>query len=160
LPLLPTAVRLTCVYYLPFVAPLFFLRHRRRALCVFLIALALDTPDFIWSRWTAALLPRLAGWSTPFLIFGGFWMLTAQKGWPALRSLQPRPVAKRIVRALVQCLAVALLAVAGSFALAIVRSTLFTPDCSGSRLFVRPVGPGHAVFTAYAAVRQLSAMNF
>jgi len=148
LPLLPTAVRLACVYYLPFVAPLFFLRRRRRALWVFLIALAIATPDLMWSRWTAALLPRLAGWSTPFLLFGGFWLLTDRKGWPALRSFQPRPVAARILRALVQSLAVVLLAVVGIFALAVARSTLFTPDCSGSRLFVKPVGPGHAVFTA------------
>jgi hypothetical protein len=86
LPLLPTAVGLSCLFYLPFVAPLLVKSSRRRALWVFVITAVVVALAFAASRWTAALLPRLAGWSALFLLFGGFWLGTHKLAWPALRS--------------------------------------------------------------------------
>jgi hypothetical protein len=148
LPLLPTAVGLACLFYLPFVAPLLVIRNRRRALFVFLIAAILAALPFVASRWTAALLPLLAGWSAFFLVFGGFWLLTSRKGWPALVEWRSRSVTKGLAIALIECLAVAVLVVAGSFGMAAWRSSLYTGNCRGPHLFVRPVRPGHVVFTA------------
>jgi hypothetical protein len=86
--------------------------------------------------------------STVFLAFGGFWLETSKRGWPALLAVQPRSVTKRLAFVAVVSIAAAALVVAGNLVLVAMRSSLFTGDGSGPHLFVRPVRPGHAVFTA------------
>jgi hypothetical protein len=45
-------------------------------------------------------------------------------------------------------LLIALLVVGGVFSLAAIRASLWTPDCSGGRLFTRPLSPEHVALTA------------
>lgn len=146
LPLLPTAVGLSCLFYLPFVAPLLVMRNRRRALSVCLVAAVLAALLFAASRWTAALLPRLAGWSVLFLMFGGFWLGTHRRAWPALRAPANSP--NRLITIAARSFLVAFLSLAGILAVTAWRSSLWTADCSGSQLFVRPLRPEHVVITA------------
>jgi hypothetical protein len=148
LPELGTAIALACFFYAPFVLPLFAIRNKRRAAYLFLTSAILAGLVFGFSQWTAVLLPRLAGWSALFALFGCFWLRTHGLGWPALLAAPPRSLTRRLAVVLMECLFVAVLALAGIFALTVMQSSLGGPDCSGGQLFVRSLRPGHAVFTA------------
>ena len=93
------AIGLTALFYAPFLAPLWMWRRKKRAAIVFTSAALVAGLFFAYSRWTVALLPRLVGWSAPFLLWGLFWLRTGKLGWPSL--VQPRPCshAKRVLAA-------------------------------------------------------------
>ncbi len=88
-PLPLTAIGLTVLFFVPFMAPQFTLHHRKRAVAVFAGTALVAVLVFIHSRWTSVLVPHLAGYSVPFLLFGLFWRGTHKLSWPPL--VQPRP---------------------------------------------------------------------
>src|SRR5205085_9724603 len=62
-PFLRIALGLTLLFFAPFTVPLLAIRNKKRAIYLFLISVALVSPVFVSSQWSASLLPRLAGWS-------------------------------------------------------------------------------------------------
>jgi hypothetical protein len=148
LPLVPTAIALSFAFYAPIVLPLLLVRRIKLARWVFVVATAIAILVFATSYWTAALLPRLIGWSTFFAIFGAFWWWTARRGWPNLLAPRSGSVAQRGCFVAARVLALAVLAIIATFALEAWHSSLWTPDCSGSELFDKPLTPHDAVFTA------------
>jgi hypothetical protein len=147
-PLPSTAIGLTALFFAPFLLLLLAIRHRKRALYLFLISACLAGIPLGMSHWSKALLPRLAGWSAPFALIGLFWLGTDKLGWPPLVLPRPRTLSRRVGAVALVCLTVLFLDVAATFALSALGSSLFSPACSGKRLFAHPVSPGHAVFTA------------
>jgi hypothetical protein len=123
-------------------------RNRRRAIGLFVVFAVLAGVVFSFSKWTRPLLPSLAAWSAMFVMFGGFWFGTFKLGWAPLIAARPRSLGRRLVTILGECLLVAGLYLGGTFALMAKQSSLWTGDCSGASLFVRPLRPGHVVFTA------------
>lgn len=147
-PFLSTALSMSLVFFVPFVIPLFVIRNRRRALYLFLILATAVSLMFAFSPWTASLLPRLAGLSALFVLFGLFWLGTDKLGWPSLIATRPRSLQRRIANALALCAVVAIVDIAATFALSAWSSSTWLPDCGGGGLFAQPKYPDHAVFTA------------
>jgi len=149
LPLPSTAVGLACLFYAPFIAPLFAIGKRKRAVFLFLVPAAIAVLVFAGSRWTSVLLPRLAAWSALFLAFGAFWFGTYKHGWPTLLPLQPTSLKRKLGMAFIECLLVGVLLLTGTFAFTVLRATSgWSVNCRSSGLFVKPVTPQHAVFIA------------
>jgi hypothetical protein len=149
-PLPLTAVGLTALFFAPFIAPLFTWRRKRGAAIVFAAAAAAVIPVFVHSRWSIVLLPRLAGYAAPFLLFGIFWLWSHKRGWPPLfRARQHRMTghlaAVAYTSAIVLCLDVAL-----TIGLAAFTSSLSGPDCGPKPPFSHQLSASHAVFTARA----------
>jgi hypothetical protein len=147
-PLPLTAIGLTALFFVPFVAPLFTLHHRKWAAIVFAGAALVTILVFVRSRWTPVLVPHLAGYSTPFLLFGLFWLGVDKLGWPSLVQPCPRGSGFQIGAPVITCLAVLLLDVALTLGLSALGSSLFGGDCRGKPPFTRPESPRHAVLTA------------
>jgi hypothetical protein len=152
-PVPSTAIGLTALFFLPFAAPLFTLPNKKKAAMVFAGAALVATLVFIRSHWTTALVPRLVGYSVPFLLFGLFWLWTYRRGWPPL--LRPRQVGtiRRIGGAAYICVAILVIDVALTLGLSALLSSLWSPDCVGGAPLTRPtrpVPPDSAVFTARA----------
>jgi hypothetical protein len=147
-PLPLTAIGLTAVFFLPFVAPLFTLRDKKRAAIVFAITASAAVPVFIHSRWTSVLIPHLLAYSLPFPLFGLFWLGTHRLGWAVLLQPRPRSVAGRTAGIAVTFLVVLCLDIAMTLGLAALGSSLFSGDCSGKPPITHPESPRHAVFTA------------
>lgn len=143
-----SALILSALFFAPFVALVLTTRNRRRAIGLFVGFAMLAGVVFSFSEWTRALLPSLVAWSALFLSFGGFWFGTFKLGWAPLIAPRPRSLGRRLITICAQCLLVAGLYLAGTFGLMAMQSSLWSPGCSGPGLFVRPLGPGHAVFTA------------
>jgi len=149
-PLPLTAVGLTALFYVPFV-PLLFLRHHRKQSVIGLaVAVLLVTAVFVSSRWTSVLLPPLAGFSAPFLLFGLFWLGTHKLGWPTPLQPRPRTMSRRVVALAITCGLVFCLDIMMTFGLSALGSSLFSGDCSGKGPITHPESPRHAVFTARA----------
>jgi hypothetical protein len=149
LPLLDTAVELTCLFYAPFIAPLFAIRKKKRALFFFLIPAIIAVAVFANSRWTSVLVPGLVGWSALFLLFGAFWLRTNKLGWPTLFTAGPRSPRRKAAAILIECLVAGILFLGGIFVLTALQSTSkWSLNCRGPGLFTKPAGPEHAVFTA------------
>jgi hypothetical protein len=89
-PVPSTGIGLTFLFFAPLLVVVLARRHRKRAAYLFAIAASLAGLVFAMSRWTSVLVPRLAGWSAPFLLFGLFWMGTHQLGWPSLFEARTR----------------------------------------------------------------------
>ena len=150
------AIGLTAIFYAPFLAALWMWRRKKRAAIVFTSTALVAGLIFAYSRWTVALLPRLMGWSAPFLLWGLFWLRTGKLGWPSL--VQPRPCspAKRILAVVTACVGILCLDVVFT----LLGSSLFSGDCRGKPPFLHPLSPTHAVFTARVlfAGRSIGAM--
>lgn len=144
----PTAIGLTVLFFVPFLAPVLAMHHRKRAASLFAIAVSLAGVVFSISRWTRVLLPLLAGLSTLFLLFGSFWLGTHKLGWPPLVQPRPRALGRRVVAVAIECLVVLCLDVAITLGLSALGSSLFSGDCRGKPPFVHSLSPSHAVFTA------------
>jgi hypothetical protein len=147
-PLPSTGIGLTALFFSPFLLFILARRQKKRAMSLFAIAASVAAIVFIRSRWTSVLLPRLAGWSALFLVFGLFWLETNQIGWAPLFSCRPRPIGRRAAAVVLTCLAILCVDVAVTLGFSAMRSSLFTPDCGRKALFVHSLSPGHAVFTA------------
>jgi hypothetical protein len=147
LPSLPLAIAVAILFYLPFVAPLFAMRNRMRATLIFAAAAAPAAVVFASAHWAMLLILRLAAWSALPLAFAAFWLGTHRLGWPALFATPTNPFA-RVSIVVVKCLLAAFLVLGGVFAMSAMQSSLWTPDCSGGRLFTRPMRSGDVVFTA------------
>ena len=147
-PLPLTAIGLTALFFLPFVAPLFTLRHKKRAAIVFAIAAFVAVPIFIHSRWTSVLLPHLLAYSLPFLLFGLFWLGAHRLGWPVLMQPRSRSVARRTAAIAATCLLVLCLDIAMTLGLAALSSSFFSGDCGRKPLITHPESSRNAVFTA------------
>ena len=147
-PLPLTAIGLTALFFIPFVAPLFTLHQKKRAAIVFAVAALVAAPVFLHSRWTTVLVPRLLGFSGPFLLFGAFWLGTHKLGWPTLLQHRRLVVARRVAGIVVMSLLVLCLDVAMTLGLAALGSSLFSGDCIGKPPITHPESPRHAVFTA------------
>ena len=119
-----------------------------RAAYFFAIAALFAAIVFSTSRWTTVLLPRLAGCSAPFLIFGLFWLGTHKLGWSSLLLPRPRTGRRRVTALLFASVVVLFLDVAVTLGISAMRSSLFSGDCRGKPIFVHSLGPSHAVFTA------------
>jgi hypothetical protein len=147
-PLPSTAIGLTALFFLPFLAPLFTLHHKKCAAAVFAGAALVAVVVFIRSRWTTVLVPHLVGYSAPFLLFGLFWLGTHKLGWPSLAQPRPRGLGGRIAALTITCLVVLCLDIALTLGLSALGSSLFSADCGGKPPFTHPLSPSHAVFTA------------
>ncbi|HUK53919.1 MAG TPA: hypothetical protein VL099_11575 [Candidatus Binatia bacterium] len=143
-----TTIGLTALFFAPFVAPLFTLHHRKRAGAMFAGVALVAILVFIHSRWTTVLVPHLAGYSSPFLLFGLFWLRTHKLGWPPLLQPRPRAVSRRITAVAITFVVVFCLDVGMTLGLSALRSSLLTGDCAGKPPFTRPLSSRHAVFTA------------
>jgi hypothetical protein len=138
-----------CLLYTPFVLAVVFRRNPKRAKWVFFGLTAVVTPLLASSYWAAALAPWLAGFPAPFVLLGGFWLWTVRRGWPPMRVPDTRSRRRAAGFALSVCVTAAVLVVAATFAVAIVRSSLFTADChGGDHPFLRPLDETHVVVTA------------
>lgn len=147
LPRLPNAVSAALLLYLPFVAASFAIRHRKRHTLLF-AATALPIAVFLATcQWAAVFVPRLAGWSAIPVAFGSFWLGTHRLGWPALSASGRRWTAKLAIAA-ATVLLVAVLLAGGAVVPTALRSSLWTPDCSGPQLFAHPSRPEDIVLTA------------
>ena len=147
-PFLRIALGLTLLFFVPFVAPLFAIRNKKRALYLFLISAALVSPVLVRSQWSPSLLPRLAGWSTLLVIFGLFWLGTNKWEWSPLASPRPTSLRGSLSILCATCAAIVLLDIVATLALTAFGSSLWGPDCRGRALFSKPAFAGHAVFTA------------
>jgi hypothetical protein len=147
-PLPWTAIGLTALFFFPFVAPLFTLRHKTRAVLLFAAAALVAVPVFLRSRWSPVLIRQLVVCSAPFLLFGLFWLGTEKRGWPALLPRRSRAVLGRIAAFAAACLAIACLGIALTFVSSALRSPLFGGDCGWGPPLTRQVSSRHAVFTA------------
>jgi len=105
-PLPLTGTGLTALFFAPFVAPLFTLGNKKRAAYVFAATAVIAVLVFLRSRWTPVLVPHLAAYSAPFLLFGLFWLGTGKLAWPTLLRHRPRTMARRIAALVVTCLVV------------------------------------------------------
>ena len=143
-----TGAGLTALFFAPFVAPLFTLRNKKRAAYVFAATTAIAVLVFLRSRWTPVLVPHLAAYSAPFLLFGLFWLGTHKLAWPTLLRHRPRTFARRIAALVVTCLVVLCLDVAVTLGLSALTSSLFSGDCRGKPPFTHPLSARHVVFTA------------
>ncbi len=143
-----TAIGLAALFYAPFVLPLWTWRRKKRAVIVFASASVVALVIFACSRWTAALLPRLAGWSVLFLLPGLFWLRTAKLAWPSLVQARPCSRLKRAWAFAATCVGILCLDVVFTVILCGLGASLFQADCRGRQLFPRPLFPEQAVFTA------------
>jgi hypothetical protein len=140
------AAAMAVSFYLPFVV-LFAARKRRYAF-LFLLASVLPIAFLLAVvRGAAVLVPGLARNSALLLVFGTFWLGTHWLGWPALRTA-PGRWSGRLCMTAVVCLLIAFLLIGGAVAGSAMGSSLWTPDCSGSGLFARPLSSSHVVITA------------
>ena len=147
-PFLWIAFGLSLLFFAPFAVSLYALPNKKRALYLFLISAVVVSPVFVRSQWSASLLPRLAGWSVPTVVFGLFWVGTEALRWAPLVERRKRSPIRRALAFVVVCLLVAALDIVTTLALTAWQSSPNGPDCKGRGLFTQPVFPGHAVFTA------------
>ena len=147
-PEIPTAIGLTALFFLPIFAGLLALRRRNWTLYLFAATVVLTGVVFGISHWSKAFLPPFAGWSAIFLLFGLFWRGTANRGWRPVLQPRARSLSQRIAAFALTCIVVLCVDVAVTFGLSALGSSLFSGDCRGKPLMVRPESPYHAVFTA------------
>jgi hypothetical protein len=147
-PEIPTAIGLTALFFLPIFAGLPALRRRNWTLYLFAATVVLAGVVFGISHWSKAFLPPFAGWSAIFLLFGLFWRGTANRGWRPVLQPRARSLSQRIAAFALTCIVVLCVDVAVTFGLSALGSSLFSGDCRGKPLMVRPESPYHAVFTA------------
>jgi hypothetical protein len=159
-PIPTVAIGLAALFYATLLPPFWIWPRKKRAAIVFLSVALLAVPIFVYSRWTIALLPRLAGWSSPFVLFGLFWLRTDKWGWPSLLRSRLRSPANRVLVFSATCVGILFLNIVFVLTLSGLRSSLFSGDCSAKPPFVRPSSPAHAVFTAKVlfAGRSIEAM--
>ena len=142
------AIGLAALFYAALLPPFWIWPRKKRAVIVFVSMALLAVPIFVYSRWTIALLPRLAGWSAPFVLFGLFWLRTGKSGWPSLVRSRPLSPSKRILAFSATGVSILCLNILFMLILSGLRSSLFSGDCSAKPPFLRPQSPAHAVFTA------------
>jgi len=147
-PIPSVAIGLAALFYALLLPPFWIWPRKKRAILVFVAVALLAVPIFVYSRWTIALLPRLAGWSSPFVLFGLFWLRTDKSGWPSLLRSRPYSPAKRVLAFLVTLVGILGLGIVFVLTLSGLGSSLFSGSCRGTPPFVRPLYPAHAVFTA------------
>jgi len=143
-----TAIALTLLFYAPFAAPLITLRNKKRAAFVFGVAALVAALVFIRSRWTPVLVPPLAGYSTPFILFGSFWLGTHKFGWPVLVQARSGKLGRWIAVTGITSLVILCLDLAMTLMLSALGSSLFQEDCNGKSPITHRESPKHAVFTA------------
>ncbi|MBZ5633813.1 MAG: carboxypeptidase-like regulatory domain-containing protein [Acidobacteriia bacterium] len=147
-PIPAIAIGLAALFYAVLLPPFWIWPGKKRAAIVFLSVALLAVPIFVYSRWTIALLPRLAAWSSPFALVGLFWLRTDKSGWPSLLRSRPCSPAKRVLAFLMTLVGILGLDIVLMLTLSGLGSSLFSGDCRGKPPFVRPLSPTHAVFTA------------
>lgn len=149
LPLLSTAATLACVFYVPVVFLWLALHTRGRSRIALVASTLFAIVVFVASPWSAALLPRLAGWSAFPMTFAAFWYWTGKRDWPPLAPPIPRSVARKIGAVMIGGVAFVLLVLGGTLALTIFRSTTnWSMLCKGPGFFTKPVGANHIALTA------------
>ena len=149
-PSLLTAALFVCAFFAPLYAPLMATRNRKRAVFVFLVLALLSGLLFLASPWTMVILPRLVEFSAVFLVFGAFWLVTDQLGWPPLTGTRLRPFPGRATTVSIGCVLVTVLVIFGTFVVSARDSQPWDPDCGERQLFAQPLNSAHAVFTARA----------
>jgi hypothetical protein len=122
--------------------------NKKRAAYVFTATAAIAVLVFLRSRWTPVLVPHLAVYSAPFLLFGLFWLGTHKLAWPTVLRPRPRTMARRIAALVVTCLLVLCLDVTVTLGLSALTSSLFSGDCGGKPPSTHPLSARHVVFTA------------
>ena len=147
-PFLWIAFSLSLLFFAPFVVSLRAIPNKKRAMYLFLISAVVVSPVLATSQWSASLLPRLAAWSAPTVVFAVFWLGTEAFGWGPLVQPSNRSPLGRVCAIVVVCLLVAGLDVVTTLALTAWQSSTNGPDCGGRGLFTQPAFPEHAVFTA------------
>ncbi|HVP47390.1 MAG TPA: hypothetical protein VMT32_12430 [Bryobacteraceae bacterium] len=147
-PDLPTALFLAILFFLPFYAALFTIRHKALSASLFVVSALVAGLVFRACEWSRVLLPSLAAWSAPFLVCGAFWLGTSKLGWPPLIAPRKTTLWRRLAIVSAGCVLVGAMDVAATLTWAAARSRFRVFDCSGRPLFIRPWRPDHAVFTA------------
>ncbi len=147
-PLPVMAIGLTVLFYGVLLLPFFIWPRKKQAVIAFGFAALIAIPVFVYSRWTVALLPRLAGWSLPLLLPGLFWWRTGTSGWPSLLRPRLRSPGKRVLAFLAACVGILCLDIISTLTLCALGTSLFSPDCGSSPPRLRPLSSTHAVFTA------------
>jgi hypothetical protein len=147
-PEIPAAIGLTIVFFLPIFTGLPAIRRKKRAVYFFAFTVLLAGIVFGVSHWTKAFLPPFAGWSALFLLFGLFWCGTGNRAWPSLLRPRLRPFSQRVAAFVLTCIVLLCVDVVVTLGLSAMGSSLFSGDCRGKPLFLRPESPYHAVFTA------------
>lgn len=147
-PEIPTAIGLTVVFFLPIFTGLLALRRGKCMVYLFGATMILAAIVFGLSHWTKAFLPTFGGWSALFLLFGIFWIGTYNRGWSSLLQPRSRSLGQRVAAFLLTCIVVLCVDVGVTFGLSALGSSLFSGDCKGKPLLVRPESQYHAVFTA------------
>jgi hypothetical protein len=156
-----TAIGLAILFYAPFLPPLLMWRRKKRAAIAFALTAFIAGLIFACSRWTPALLPRLVGWSVPFLLPGLFWVRTDRLGWPSLVQARPWSLTKRVSAFAATCAAMLCLDVVLTVVLCGLGTSLFNGDCGERQPFLHPLSPTQAVFTARVvfAARSIDALG-
>ncbi len=146
LPSIGGAAAIAVSFYLPFVV--LFAARKRRSAVLFLLASALPIAFLLAVvSGAAALVPGLIRSSALLLVFGAFWLGTHWLGWPPLRTGSGGWTG-RLFMTVAVCLLISFLLIGGTVARSAMQSSLWTPDCSGSGLFARPLSSSHVVITA------------
>jgi hypothetical protein len=145
-----TAIGLALTFFAPLAALLFEFRQRKRAAIAFSVLTLIAIPVFVLSRWTSVLLPRLAGFAVPFLLFGLYWLWTDEFRWPVLVRAGPRTFARRVAGVVITLFLVFSAGIAMGVFRASFFSSLFNGDCGARPPFTHAQQKNHAVFTARA----------
>jgi hypothetical protein len=143
-----TLLGFTIVSIVPLFALVLRFRNRKQAGTVFAGGMLIAIVVFGYSRWTSELLPRLVGYSVPFLVFGIFWLGVHEFQWPLLLRPRPESRRRRVVRAAITCF----IFLCALIPLAAVRAAYLSrvggPDCHKRPPTDRALSADHAVFTA------------
>lgn len=149
-PVPTTAIGLALTFFAPFAALLFEFRQRKRAAIAFVVLTLVAISVFVLSRWTSVLLPRLAGFAVPFLLFGLYWLWTDEFRWPVLIRIGHQSLGRRVAGVVIACFLVLSAGTAAAVCRAALWSSLFNGDCNAKPPFTHAQREGHAVFTARA----------
>jgi hypothetical protein len=148
LPEIPTAVGLSILFFAVVFAGLATLHRKKWAIPLLLATLVIASVVFSISRWTKVFLAFFGGFSALFLLFGLFWFETGHRSWPSLFKPRSHSLRHRALVFVLLCMLILCVDVFLTLGLSALGSSLFSGDCRGKPIFVRPESPYHAVFTA------------
>ncbi len=141
---------LTVLFFVPILAPLFFLYNRNRAGTSLVLGALVTALAFARFRWTELLLRDLVMVSVPLLLFGLFWLGANRLGWPVL--LRPRSQNRlgRFANVVIVIVALVCVCIMMAVVAAAYSSSLFSGDCRATEPFTTSKSENHSVFTARA----------
>jgi hypothetical protein len=143
-----TFIGMTFVFFVPIFALVVRVRNRKHALIVFAVGTLTAIFVFGYSRWTSEFLPRLTGYSVPFLVFGIFWLGTHEFRWPVLMRVQPQTPGRRVANIAITCAVIVCAAIPLAAARAVYTSRAASSNCGKRPPFTHALSADHAAFIA------------